>query len=61
VRVAEPTAALHEITGRALESGTTLVELAVERPTLEDAYLALADGDASGALRPLTEEGGDRR
>ncbi|HUA11090.1 MAG TPA: ABC transporter ATP-binding protein [Solirubrobacteraceae bacterium] len=37
----EPTQLLHELTGRALERGETLTELAVGRPTLEDVYLEL--------------------
>ncbi|MFQ5382677.1 MAG: ATP-binding cassette domain-containing protein, partial [Dehalococcoidia bacterium] len=57
VRVKEPTVTLHEITARALQSGTALLELAVERPTLEDAYLALAGSDAGSTIRPLA--GGD--
>jgi ABC-2 type transport system ATP-binding protein len=34
-----PTAALHALTGWALARGTDLVDLAVSRPSLEDAYL----------------------
>jgi ABC-2 type transport system ATP-binding protein len=41
----DPTAALHELTGRALAEGWRLRELMVSRPTLEDVYLELtADG-----------------
>ncbi|HEX5120526.1 MAG TPA: ABC transporter ATP-binding protein [Pseudonocardiaceae bacterium] len=41
VEVEEPTAVLHQLTGWALERGTTLPQLAVERPSLEDVYLRL--------------------
>jgi ABC-2 type transport system ATP-binding protein len=41
VEVAEPTAALHQLTGWALERGTTLPHLSVEQPSLEDMYLRL--------------------
>ncbi|HXB16937.1 MAG TPA: ABC transporter ATP-binding protein [Solirubrobacteraceae bacterium] len=41
----DPTATLHELTGRALAEGWRLRELMVARPTLEDVYLELtADG-----------------
>ncbi|MEO7268060.1 MAG: ABC transporter ATP-binding protein [Knoellia sp.] len=39
-----PTAALHTLTGWALEHGVELSALTVRRPTLEDAYLALIAG-----------------
>jgi len=39
--VAEPTIALHALTGWALERGEGLSGLAVERPSLEDVYLSL--------------------
>jgi len=39
--VPEPTAALHALTRWALERGEGLTGLAVERPSLEDVYLAL--------------------
>jgi len=32
---------LHQLTGWALERGTTLPRLTVDRPTLEDVYLRL--------------------
>lgn len=41
VEVEEPTAVLHRLTGWALERGTTLPQLSVERPSLEDVYLRL--------------------
>ncbi|MEU9297331.1 ABC transporter ATP-binding protein [Streptomyces sp. NPDC048266] len=37
----EPTAALHRLTGWALDRGTLLDRLTVEQPTLEDVYLSL--------------------
>ncbi|MER8234355.1 ABC transporter ATP-binding protein [Streptomyces sp. NPDC094049] len=37
----EPTAALHRLTGWALDRGTSLERLTVEQPTLEDVYLSL--------------------
>jgi ABC-2 type transport system ATP-binding protein len=41
----DPTALLHELTGRALAEGWTLQDLSVGRPSLEDVYLELtADG-----------------
>ena len=40
----EPTAALHTLTGWALERGEPLDGLAVNRPTLEDVYLSLTGG-----------------
>ncbi|HEY1570556.1 MAG TPA: ABC transporter ATP-binding protein [Pseudonocardiaceae bacterium] len=41
IEVEEPTAVLHQLTGWALERGTTLPQLSVERPSLEDVYLRL--------------------
>jgi ABC-2 type transport system ATP-binding protein len=41
VEVDEPTAVLHRLTGWALDRGTTLAGLAVDRPSLEDIYLRL--------------------
>ncbi|MFF7632073.1 ABC transporter ATP-binding protein [Kitasatospora sp. NPDC008050] len=46
VETAEPTAALHQLTGWALEHGLTLSQLTVERPSLEDVYLRLTEGGA---------------
>jgi ABC-2 type transport system ATP-binding protein len=48
VRTDEPTRLLHDLTSWALERGTELVGLTVERPTLEDVYLELA-GDGGAA------------
>jgi ABC-2 type transport system ATP-binding protein len=41
VRTDEPTAALHRLTGWALDRGLTLPQLTVDRPSLEDIYLSL--------------------
>ena len=41
----EPTRVLAELTGRALREGRELEALEVRRPTLEDVYLELVDGD----------------
>ena len=43
--IEQPTAAVHRITGWALESGVELESLSVSRVSLEDVYLALTDGD----------------
>ena len=43
VRTAEPTQALHELTGAALADGLELEGLEVRRPTLEDVYMELMD------------------
>jgi len=48
----EPTRALHELTGWALGNGVELNGLEVQRPSLEDVYLALTGG-------PSTEEQGE--
>ncbi len=42
----EPTVLLHALTGWAVERGTVLQGLTVTRPTLEDIYLELTDGEA---------------
>jgi ABC-2 type transport system ATP-binding protein len=41
-----PVAALHELTGRAVEQGLELESLEVTRPNLEDIYLSLTSEDA---------------
>ena len=41
----DPTRTLHELTSEALASGRRLEHLEVRRPTLEDVYLELVDGD----------------
>jgi ABC-2 type transport system ATP-binding protein len=45
VTTAEPTRALAELTGRAVAEGRELEALEVRRPTLEDVYLDLVDGN----------------
>ena len=40
-----PTKALAQLTGRAVAAGIELTDLEVARPTLEDTYLELVDGD----------------
>jgi ABC-2 type transport system ATP-binding protein len=46
--VDDPTRALHELTGWALERGVELEGLEVTRPSLEDVYLHLTGGEAGG-------------
>ncbi len=46
----EPTAVLHALTTWALERGEVLAGLAVQRPTLEDVYLALTGETDSSAV-----------
>jgi ABC-2 type transport system ATP-binding protein len=41
VETAEPTEALHRLTGWALGRGVSLDGITVERPSLEDVYLRL--------------------
>jgi ABC-2 type transport system ATP-binding protein len=48
LRTANPVQALHELTGRALESGEDLEGLEVTRPTLEDIYLELTSSPEAG-------------
>ena len=45
VETDEPTRALAELTARAVAEGRELEALEVRRPTLEDVYLGLVDGD----------------
>jgi ABC-2 type transport system ATP-binding protein len=48
LETATPVAALHELTGRAVEQGLDLEALEVTRPSLEDVYLSLtAEGEAA--------------
>jgi ABC-2 type transport system ATP-binding protein len=42
----DPTRALHELTGWALERGIRLDDLEVSRPSLEDVYLEITGGEA---------------
>ena len=44
-----PTAAVHRLTGWALDAGVELESLSVKRASLEDAYLQLADADRAAA------------
>lgn len=55
-----PTAAVHRLTGWAIEAGVELESLSVKRASLEDVYLALVDGDTDGASGSA-EPSGDRR
>ncbi|HSG78416.1 MAG TPA: ABC transporter ATP-binding protein [Acidimicrobiia bacterium] len=48
VSTASPTADVHLLTGWAMERGIELVSLEVLRPSLEDVYLALTDGEDDG-------------
>jgi len=41
VETAEPAQTLHQLTGWALRRGTTLGQLTVDRPSLEEVYLRL--------------------
>ena len=43
MQTAEPTGTLHQLTGWALQHGTVLGQLTVDRPSLEDIYLRLTD------------------
>jgi ABC-2 type transport system ATP-binding protein len=53
VEADEPTELLHRLTGWALDHGTTLPGLTVDRPSLEDIYLRLTAGqDAAAAADP---------
>jgi ABC-2 type transport system ATP-binding protein len=53
VEADEPTELLHRLTGWALDHGTTLPGLTVDRPSLEDIYLRLTAGqDAAAAEDP---------
>ncbi len=55
VETAEPTEALHQLTGWALRRGTVLDRLTVDRASLEDVYLRLTAGSGQGAPEPPTE------
>ncbi len=41
IEIDDPTAALHALTGWAIQRGSTLPDLVVQRPTLEEVYLRL--------------------
>jgi ABC-2 type transport system ATP-binding protein len=51
IETADPTLVLHQLTSWALDRGTRLDRLAVDRPTLEDVYLRLTSHDTPD--RPL--------
>jgi ABC-2 type transport system ATP-binding protein len=59
VETAEPTEALHQLTGWALRRGTVLDRLTVDRASLEDVYLRLTSDSGPGAPEPPT--GGSTR
>ena len=59
VEVGDPTEALHQLTGWALQHATTLPQLTVERPSLEDVYLQLTGQDT--ATSPTAEPPAPRR
>ena len=55
VQTAEPTQTLHQLTGWALDHGTVLDRLTVDRPSLEDIYLRLTGhGELARALEGST-------
>jgi ABC-2 type transport system ATP-binding protein len=59
VETDDPTGTLHRLTGWALERGTNLDRLTVERPSLEDIYLRLtgnAGGQAAGEAGNAADE-----
>ena len=49
VHADDPTKALHELTGWAIDHGTTFDRLEVTQPTLEDVYLELTGGEQGTA------------
>jgi ABC-2 type transport system ATP-binding protein len=55
VETAEPTGALHELTGWALRHGTVLDRLTVDRASLEDVYLRLTSDPGHGTPEAPTE------
>jgi ABC-2 type transport system ATP-binding protein len=57
VETADPTQALHRLTGWALRRGTVLDRLTVDRPSLEDVYLSLTAHDD---LAAHSQEGSTR-
>jgi len=61
---ADLTAALHRLTGWALDQHVELAGLEVIRPTLEDVYLELTESPAAGAaasMEPATAAAGHRK
>ena len=49
------TAALHALTGWALENAVTLMDLRIERPSLEDVYLGLTTAGPPGSREPAAD------
>ena len=49
IRADDPTAALHALTGWALEAGVAFETLDVTRPSLEDVYLEITGGEEATA------------
>ena len=43
--ISQPTAAVHRLTGWAMDTGVELESLSIRRASLEDVYLALVDDD----------------
>jgi ABC-2 type transport system ATP-binding protein len=48
----EPTGLLHQLTGWAMDQGTTLARLSVDRPSLEDIYLRLTGSPETEEAEP---------
>ncbi|MDP9818225.1 ABC transporter ATP-binding protein [Spirilliplanes yamanashiensis] len=57
VRTREPTAALHRLTGWALERRIVLADLRVTRPSLEDVYLELIGAEGTPDEAPVVGTG----
>jgi ABC-2 type transport system ATP-binding protein len=57
----EPLRVLHALTGWALQHNVDLLELDISRPSLEDAYLQLTDGEENGENEPAPGPGARRR
>ncbi|MFV0526758.1 MAG: ATP-binding cassette domain-containing protein [Acidimicrobiales bacterium] len=49
ITTTDVTGTLHQLTSWAIDGGHQLADLTVQRPTLEDVYLALVSGDDDGA------------
>ena len=45
MRVEDPTTALHDLTGWAIERGISFDTIEVTRPSLEDVYIELTGGE----------------
>ena len=48
IKTADPTRALHAVTGWAIDRDIELSDLTVTRPSLEDIYLQLTEDPADG-------------